>query len=156
MSHQNLQGGSILDTWALPARASLSEWPWAECRLCLSDILALSPQDTFARAKNWVKELQRQASPNIVIALAGNKADLASKRAVEFQVGAGQDLVGRSKPAPRLAQPRLLRGCAEGQVGRPGRFHLLSSRDLNVDLKDFSASPCSLSSAGGVCMHTDS
>uniref|UniRef100_A0A3Q3IUE6 RAB5C, member RAS oncogene family n=1 Tax=Monopterus albus TaxID=43700 RepID=A0A3Q3IUE6_MONAL len=32
--------------------------------------------DTFTRAKNWVKELQRQASPNIVIALAGNKADL--------------------------------------------------------------------------------
>ncbi|KFO28530.1 Potassium voltage-gated channel subfamily H member 4 [Fukomys damarensis] len=41
--------------------------------------------DTFTRAKNWVKELQRQASPSIVIALAGNKADLASKRAVEFQ-----------------------------------------------------------------------
>ncbi|KAH0502729.1 Ras-related protein Rab-5C [Microtus ochrogaster] len=41
--------------------------------------------DIFARAKNWVKELQRQASPNIVIGLAGNKADLASKRAVEFQ-----------------------------------------------------------------------
>lgn len=43
-------------------------------------------QDTFARAKNWVKELQRQASPNIVIALAGNKADIANKRAVEHQV----------------------------------------------------------------------
>ncbi len=43
-------------------------------------------QDTFTRAKNWVKELQRQASPNIVIALAGNKADLANKRAVDFQV----------------------------------------------------------------------
>ncbi|KAF2979447.1 hypothetical protein EK904_003140 [Melospiza melodia maxima] len=41
--------------------------------------------DTFVRAKNWVKELQRQASPNIVIALAGNKADLANKRAVDFQ-----------------------------------------------------------------------
>ncbi|KAL3967791.1 ras-related protein Rab-5C [Maylandia zebra] len=41
--------------------------------------------DTFDRAKNWVKELQRQASPNIVIALAGNKADIANKRAVEFQ-----------------------------------------------------------------------
>ncbi|XP_076369808.1 ras-related protein Rab-5C-like [Tachypleus tridentatus] len=38
-------------------------------------------QDTFSRAKTWVKELQRQASPNIVIALAGNKADLAAKRA---------------------------------------------------------------------------
>ncbi|MEQ2172032.1 Ras- protein Rab-5C [Goodea atripinnis] len=42
-------------------------------------------KDTFTRAKNWVKELQRQASPNIVIALAGNKADLSNKRAVDFQ-----------------------------------------------------------------------
>uniref|UniRef100_A0A8C6RRQ2 Uncharacterized protein n=1 Tax=Nannospalax galili TaxID=1026970 RepID=A0A8C6RRQ2_NANGA len=39
----------------------------------------------FARAKSWVKELQRQASPNIVIALSGNKADIASKGAVDFQ-----------------------------------------------------------------------
>lgn len=43
----------------------------------------LTNADTFSRAKTWVKELQRQASPNIVIALAGNKADLSSKRAVE-------------------------------------------------------------------------
>jgi Ras-related protein Rab-5C len=41
--------------------------------------------DTFSRAKSWVKELQRQASPNIVIALAGNKADLANKRMVEYE-----------------------------------------------------------------------
>lgn len=41
-------------------------------------------QETFGRAKTWVKELQRQASPNIVIALAGNKADLAAKRSVEL------------------------------------------------------------------------
>merc|ERR1711981_1527196 len=39
--------------------------------------------DSFARAKSWVRELQRQGSPNIVIALAGNKCDLASKRKVE-------------------------------------------------------------------------
>uniref|UniRef100_A0A8C6WHS1 small monomeric GTPase n=1 Tax=Neogobius melanostomus TaxID=47308 RepID=A0A8C6WHS1_9GOBI len=45
--------------------------------------------DTFTRAKNWVKELQRQASPNIVIALAGNKADLANKRNVDFQEAQG-------------------------------------------------------------------
>ncbi|CDQ80613.1 unnamed protein product [Oncorhynchus mykiss] len=45
----------------------------------------LLSQESFARARNWVKELQRQASPNIVIALSGNKADLASKRAVDFQ-----------------------------------------------------------------------
>ncbi|KAF4076061.1 hypothetical protein AMELA_G00226080 [Ameiurus melas] len=45
----------------------------------------ITNEESFARAKNWVKELQRQASPNIVIALAGNKADLASKRALDFQ-----------------------------------------------------------------------
>ncbi|CAB4063279.1 Ras-related protein RABF2b,Ras-related protein RHN1,Ras-related protein Rab5A,Ras-related protein Rab-5B,Vacuolar protein sorting-associated protein 21,Ras-related protein Rab-31,Ras-related protein Rab-22A,Ras-related protein Rab5,Ras-related protein RABF2a,Ras-related protein Rab-5A,Ras-related protein Rab-5C,Ras-related protein RABF1 [Lepeophtheirus salmonis] len=42
-------------------------------------------QDSFIRAKNWVKELQRQASPNIVIALAGNKADLNTKRLVIYE-----------------------------------------------------------------------
>nr|CAD7603808.1 unnamed protein product [Timema genevievae] len=45
----------------------------------------ITNQDTFGRAKSWVKELQRQASPNIVIALSGNKADLANKRMVEYE-----------------------------------------------------------------------
>jgi small GTP-binding protein len=31
---------------------------------------------SLEKAKSWVKELQRQANPNIVIALAGNKVDL--------------------------------------------------------------------------------
>jgi len=43
-------------------------------------------QETLARAKSWVKELQRQANPNIVIALVGNKLDLDSKRAVTAEV----------------------------------------------------------------------
>merc|ERR1711981_545781 len=43
----------------------------------------ITNSDSFARAKSWVKELQRQGSPNIVIALAGNKCDLATKRKVE-------------------------------------------------------------------------
>uniref|UniRef100_A0A1I8BAY3 Ras-related protein Rab-11A n=1 Tax=Meloidogyne hapla TaxID=6305 RepID=A0A1I8BAY3_MELHA len=42
-------------------------------------------QESFAKAKNWVRELQRQVSPNIVIALSGNKADLAAKRFVEYE-----------------------------------------------------------------------
>uniref|UniRef100_A0A8C4Z583 RAB5A, member RAS oncogene family, b n=1 Tax=Gadus morhua TaxID=8049 RepID=A0A8C4Z583_GADMO len=45
----------------------------------------ITNEESFVRAKNWVKELQRQASPNIVIALAGNKADLANKRTLDFQ-----------------------------------------------------------------------
>eukprot|EP01108_Squamamoeba_japonica_P006884 TRINITY_DN565_c0_g1_i4.p2 TRINITY_DN565_c0_g1~~TRINITY_DN565_c0_g1_i4.p2 ORF type:complete len:214 (-),score=91.24 TRINITY_DN565_c0_g1_i4:114-716(-) len=42
----------------------------------------ITSQDSFERAKAWIKELQRQGNPNIVIALAGNKVDLAEKRAV--------------------------------------------------------------------------
>lgn len=48
-------------------------------------VFDITSQDTFARAKTWVKELQRQASPNIIIALAGNKSDLADKRVVEVE-----------------------------------------------------------------------
>ena len=43
----------------------------------------ITNRDSFNRAKAWVKELQRQGNPNIVIALAGNKADLTPKRKVE-------------------------------------------------------------------------
>ena len=44
-------------------------------------------QESFNGAKSWVKELQRRAEPNVVIALAGNKADL-KERAVEKDVRA--------------------------------------------------------------------
>ena len=44
-------------------------------------------QDTFVQAKSWVEELQHLVNPSIVIALAGNKADLAAKRMVDFEVG---------------------------------------------------------------------
>jgi len=44
----------------------------------------ITNQDSFTRAKTWVRELQRQASANLVIALAGNKADLSTnQRTVE-------------------------------------------------------------------------
>jgi small GTP-binding protein len=43
----------------------------------------LTNRQSFVRAKSWVKELQKQGNPNIVIALAGNKLDLSEKRQVE-------------------------------------------------------------------------
>jgi Ras-related protein Rab-5C len=43
-------------------------------------------QSSLDKAKAWVSELQRQADPNIVIALAGNKSDLEARRAVPTQV----------------------------------------------------------------------
>ena len=40
------------------------------------------------KAKSWIKELQRQANPNIVIALVGNKLDLAqTARSVSVEEG---------------------------------------------------------------------
>ncbi|ORZ20696.1 ras family-domain-containing protein [Absidia repens] len=41
---------------------------------------------TLEKAKSWVKELQRQANQDIVIALVGNKSDLAEEDEAERQV----------------------------------------------------------------------
>lgn len=53
----------------------------AQAALIVFDITS---KDSFLKAQNWVRELSKQANTNIVIALVGNKVDLASKRAVEF------------------------------------------------------------------------
>jgi len=45
----------------------------------------ITNRQSFVRAKSWVKELQRQGNPNIVIALSGNKLDLAEQRKVEVE-----------------------------------------------------------------------
>lgn len=44
----------------------------------------IQDRDSFKRAKKWAVELRRQASPNIVIALAGNKADLKTGRVIQY------------------------------------------------------------------------
>eukprot|EP01098_Paradermamoeba_levis_P000023 TRINITY_DN1003_c0_g2_i1.p1 TRINITY_DN1003_c0_g2~~TRINITY_DN1003_c0_g2_i1.p1 ORF type:complete len:211 (+),score=55.75 TRINITY_DN1003_c0_g2_i1:167-799(+) len=54
----------------------------AQAAIVVYDITSYS---SFNRAKTWVKELQRQGNPNIVIALAGNKLDLAAKREVQTE-----------------------------------------------------------------------
>ncbi|XP_006821421.1 ras-related protein Rab-5B-like [Saccoglossus kowalevskii] len=53
----------------------------AQAALVVYDI---TYENSFNRAKSlsWVRELRRQASPNIVITLVGNKADLADGRTV--------------------------------------------------------------------------
>ncbi|CAL9061872.1 ras-related protein Rab5A-like [Musa acuminata AAA Group] len=40
---------------------------------------------SFTRAKKWVQELQAQGSPNTIMALAGNKADLVEARQVSVE-----------------------------------------------------------------------
>ncbi|KAK9479962.1 ras family-domain-containing protein [Lipomyces japonicus] len=55
----------------------------ANCAVVVYDITQAASLD---KAKSWVKELQRQANENIIIALAGNKTDLDAKRQVETSV----------------------------------------------------------------------
>ncbi|KAL1817420.1 ras-related protein RABF1 [Daucus carota subsp. sativus] len=43
--------------------------------------------DSFNKAQYWVKELQKHGSPDIVMALVGNKADLHEKREIQVQEG---------------------------------------------------------------------
>lgn len=100
-------------------------------------------KDTFTRAKNWVKELQRQASPNIVIALAGNKADLANKRAVDHQVRrssdspTGKSSLRQSSNSSVLFYLFILPGstsiCRWQQLALYGNF----SQDCNECQRDF-------------------
>lgn len=45
----------------------------------------ITDPDSFAGAKSWVKELQRRGDPNVIIALAGNKADLEARRKIPLE-----------------------------------------------------------------------
>lgn len=45
----------------------------------------ITKKESFAGAKSWVKELKRRGEDNVVIALAGNKCDMETKRKVETE-----------------------------------------------------------------------
>ncbi|XP_004496241.1 ras-related protein RABF1 [Cicer arietinum] len=47
----------------------------------------ITSPESFSKAQYWVKELQKHGSPDIVMALVGNKADLHEKREVAVQDG---------------------------------------------------------------------
>ncbi|KAF7970866.1 hypothetical protein HWV62_22680 [Athelia sp. TMB] len=51
----------------------------AHCAVVVYDITQTS---SLEKARTWIRELQRQADPSIVIALCGNKADLSARRQV--------------------------------------------------------------------------
>ncbi|XP_073016428.1 ras-related protein RABF1 isoform X1 [Primulina eburnea] len=47
----------------------------------------ITSPESFTKAQYWVKELQKHGSPDIVMALVGNKADLLEKREVPVPDG---------------------------------------------------------------------
>ena len=66
-------------------RCPFLHYPSITLRAMLTAVCVDCAQQSFVRAKSWVKELQRQGSANIVIALAGNKLDLAEQRQVDLE-----------------------------------------------------------------------
>ncbi|XP_074642522.1 ras-related protein Rab-5A-like [Tubulanus polymorphus] len=45
----------------------------------------ITDRKSFQKAKEWVREVQRLANPDIIIALAGNKSDLKEQRVVSYE-----------------------------------------------------------------------
>jgi len=67
----------IWDTAGQERFASLAPMYYRNAQSALV-VYDLTKPTSLIKAKHWVAELQRQASPGIVIALVGNKLDLAS------------------------------------------------------------------------------
>ena len=51
----------------------------ANCAVVVYDITQTA---SLEKARSWIRELQRQADPSIIIALCGNKLDLSARRQV--------------------------------------------------------------------------
>lgn len=68
----------------------------AQAAVVVYDITKAS---SLEKAKSWVKELQRQANPNIVIALAGNKLDLVQPSASTSDASASSESDGEADDA---------------------------------------------------------
>jgi len=84
----------IWDTAGQERFASLAPMYYRNAQAALV-VYDLTKPTSLTKAKHWVAELQRQASPGIVIALVGNKLDLAGGDSSE---GADSDGPGPETP----------------------------------------------------------
>ena len=78
----------------------------AQAALVVYDVTKPS---SLTKAKHWVAELQRQASPGIVIALVGNKLDL-----VEDEEEGGEAEERESIGGTRCDDRKTVGACVEG------------------------------------------
>ena len=85
----------------------------AQARAVVYDITKAA---SFEKAKNWVKELQRQANPHIVIALVGNKLDLVFDK-LDLKAEEDSDKIVESDDTDEEAAPAAQRevACSEAQ-----------------------------------------
>jgi len=76
----------IWDTAGQERFASLAPMYYRNAQSALV-VYDLTKPTSLIKAKHWVAELQRQASPGIVIALVGNKLDLANEAGSSSNLG---------------------------------------------------------------------
>jgi len=119
----------------------------AHCAVVVYDI---TQSASLEKARSWIRELQRQADPSIVIALCGNKTDLAARRQVtqeeaqkyaeeeglmwmeaSAKTGEGvQDIfMAIAKKLP-LTQPQVKAGTARGATSGPRGVDLNKGQNL--------------------------
>src|ERR1700761_6431410 len=95
----------IWDTAGQERFASLAPMYYRNAQAALV-VYDLTKPTSLTKAKHWVAELQRQASPGIVIALVGNKLDLCAEtsgdetasEAVESEAGESEAAEGEAEP----------------------------------------------------------
>jgi len=80
----------IWDTAGQERFASLAPMYYRNAQSALV-VYDLTKPTSLIKAKHWVAELQRQASPGIVIALVGNKLDLTVQSGAENESAGGED-----------------------------------------------------------------
>ena len=95
----------------------------AQAAVVVYDITKAS---SLEKAKSWVKELQRQANPNIVIALAGNKLDLVQPSTSASDASASSESDG--EPDDATATP----GEAPSPEGTPETLRQVPSEEAQA------------------------
>ena len=80
----------IWDTAGQERFASLAPMYYRNAQSALV-VYDLTKPTSLVKARHWVAELQRQASPGIVIALVGNKLDLTNEQSAEEAANHNED-----------------------------------------------------------------
>ena len=90
----------IWDTAGQERFASLAPMYYRNAQSALV-VYDITKPSSLVKAKHWVAELQRQASPGIVIALVGNKLDLCDDDGPEDDAQDGENADGHEEEAVR-------------------------------------------------------
>ncbi|KAF9889941.1 Ras- protein Rab-17 [Aspergillus nanangensis] len=117
----------IWDTAGQERFASLAPMYYRNAQAALV-VYDVTKPSSLTKAKHWVAELQRQASPGIVIALVGNKLDLTND---------GNDATAGESQADNEAEPSAADGedasgeNADEQDASSGDARKVSTREAN-------------------------